>query len=281
MHEANPFSDNTIWIDESSPLSTDISRKEIEGIAIWPNKKDYEAKPKYDELSKLLALIERPEAVKLIEIDYNSKIVNLPDLSRFKNIEYFHVAGRKIKDVSILSKFSKLKNLFLVNYKPDKIPALSVDKLNGFRAIRGGLERIDFNSDYFFLQQCSKLTWFEKIQSNIIELEVCHKVDLDTLGNVAGLRKLSIIGRKNMDNLSFINKCPQLIELEIAGTDLRNTNVSGLNMSHTLKKCFIGVSDKLIKDIAMRSPSILITNGDIMFKGHDEIKYDYNYYHDY
>ena len=84
-----------------------------------------------------------------------------------------------------------------------------------------------------------------------------------------------------MDNLSFINKCPQLIELEIAGTDLRNTNVSGLNMSHTLKKCFIGVSDKLIKDIAMRSPSILITNGDIMFKGHDEIKYDYNYYHDY
>lgn len=280
MYQGNPFSKNTISIDESSPPPILTEDKNILGIAIYPNEENYNARPQLNKINELLLKIHNPNSVKLFEVDYDSNLQQLPNLEKFQNIEYLHIAGRKIKEFDIISKLNKLKSLFLVNYKFKTIPKLNIEGLIDFRAIRGKLEIIDFSSECFEFQSCQKLIKFEKIKSKKVSIESCHNVNLESFANVDKLETLEIRGIKKLISLSFLCKCNELRELVITATNMLEVDTKVLNSTQNLKKCFFGqCSKKLLRKFAQDAPTILFSNGDISFKGDEQI--DYSYYCDF
>lgn len=145
--------------------------------------------------------------------------------------------------------------------------------LTSFRAIRGQLQTIDFSANSFWLQSCRKLESFGEIHADSIWLEGCHLLDLASLKNVHGLRQLKILGRKNLDSLSFIADCTELQNVSITATDLRNTDIGTLENSKNLKTLFLGQCSKpLLREMSAKIPSVSLSNGDLTLINGQEVE---------
>lgn len=276
MYEPNPYQKNSLSIDETKPGLCQTKSVNVECIEILTSSEDFEAKPDEKSLNKVIRSIKQPKKVKAFVVDYNSKLKNLPDIEVFENLEYFHVAGRKIKAYDEIRAFKKLKNIFVAGYKGKEIRLATGVKLDYFRAIRGSLKIIDFCSNMFFLQSCGKLECFGSIDSKTIWLESCHALDLNSLQNVNGLTHLQILGRKELESLSFISKCENLQKVSITATDMRRVDVGELDKSKSLKKLFLGQCSKpLLREISEYAPSILLSNGDLTLIGGQEKEWSY------
>ncbi len=270
MYESQRYRDNTFVIDETNPVSPNQVPAGIEGIAIDASETDFKAKAKFNEIAEIFAGLEQPELIKIFTVDSDRKITKLPDYDAFVNLEYFFMAGRKVKAFDDLSHFKKLKEVFLVNYKNKTLKLQQGHLLEYFRAIRGRLEVIDFDVRRIFLQTTGKFKRFEPMASDCIWLEGCHALDMSTLAHVRGLKTLWILGRKNLETLDFIADCHDLEELSITATDLKKTDVSALNKAKKLHKLFFGCSKPLLRTLSEAVPSILMSNGDLAFLGGEE-----------
>ncbi len=268
MYEPNPYKNNRLSIDETKPELGQSDGYNIECIEILPGNEDFEAKPDDKALNKIIRSIKEPEKVKAFVVDYNSGLRCLPDISAFKSLEYFHIAGRKIKAFDEIKTFKRLKNIFFASYKGDKIRLASGVGLEFFRAIKGSLQIIDFSSTKFFLQSCGKLERLGPIDSKVMWLEGCHALDLNSLGNANRLTHLRILGRKELKSLSFISKCEDLQQVSITATDMRRVDVGVLENSKSLKKIFLGqCSQPLLREFSESAPSVLLSNGDLTLIG--------------
>jgi len=273
MFQSNPYFDTTIKVDEAAPLVANVTIEPIDGLSIEPNAFNHKAKANHDDLEDLFSRIPNPEKIKVFEVSYNANLTTLPNIERFYNLEYLYIAGRQIKDITVVEKFPKLKSLFIVNHKKNQLHVNDNCKLENFRAIRGRLETITFGADYFELQSCSKLTNFEKIEATNVQLEDCHSLDLNTLENVSGLEKIEILGRKNLASLNFLLGCSSVKNLVVTATDVRKTDTRALDKSKTLERCFLGqCNKKLLIEIASQAPRLILTNGDFAYRGEEVLK---------
>ncbi len=276
MYVPNPYKNSSITIDETKPvLSADINC-DINCIEILPSSIDYEAKPDEAALTEVLRSIKRPENVKALVVDYDSGLKRMPDIKAFTNLEYFHIAGRKIKAYQDTRFLEKLKNVYVAGYKGCDIELAPGVSLEYFRAIRGSLQKIDFSSKEFCLQSCGKLERFGSIFSETMWLEGCHTLELDSLENVKGLNSLRIMGRKKLDSLAFVSKCKSLKTVSITATDMRLVDASVLEESRSLRKLFVGQCSKpLLREFSQSAPSILLSNGDLTLIGGQEKEWSY------
>ena len=185
---------------------------------------------------------------------------------QFSNIEYAHIAGRRILKYDPLYNLDRLISLFLVNYKEASLKRFCSRNLKNFRAIRGKIETFDISTEKVFLQTCNNLTDFRKVEIRFLMIEGCHKVSLNSLANIKGLNELHLLGRKKISSFDFVQGCQNLQHLITTTTDLRKTELQALVQSTRLEYVFLGnAPNSVISFVARSNQNIRVTNGDSYF----------------
>lgn len=276
MYVSTPYRDRTVVIDESNPDIEAARRAGVQGLEIKRSLIAPGSRLDKDALNDVVQSVDDPDSIRAFVVDYNSGINSLPDLDRFRNIEYFHVAGRKLKAYQDLTSFPQLKSIFLAGFKAANLCLHPGVNLEYFRSIRGNLKSISFSSKNYWLQSCQKMQWFEDVQGESAWIEGCNSLDLNTLGRIRGLTSLRMSNIKSLDSLSFIEKCKSLEKVSITATAMNAVNVGDLEKSPCLKKLFLGQCSKdRLRAISMSAPSILLSNGDLTIIGGREKQWSY------
>lgn len=279
MYNGNPFKKNTLSIYESHPLDAAIPSK-VEAIEIWV---DYSAgaRPRPADIGTVLAKVPAAE-VKLFGIDSSSELREVPDLHRFGNLEYLHLAGRKLAAPGDLSFLRRLHTLFIAGAKESSLAGMRLGPLRNLRLIRGNTEIIDVPVGKAVLQSCQKLREFGAIELRILELEGCHHMDLATLARVRGLKDLQLLGLRRIDDFSFLRGCRELVSLQVAGSlgvqraplHFAMTDFRGLGECPGLRNVGLQLSNTKIRELAAEFPHLLISNGGVCFHGRNELPAD-------
>jgi hypothetical protein len=279
MSNRNPFKQNTLTIYESHPLDAAIPSK-VEAIEIWV---DYSAgtRPRPADIGTVLAKVPAAE-VRLFSIDSSSELREVPDLRRFSNLEYLHLAGRKLASPGDLSFLGRVHTLFIVGAKDSSLAGLRLGPLENLRLIRGNTEILDVPVGKALLQSCQKLREFGATELRILELEGCHHVDLATLSRVRGLKDLQLLNLRRIDDFSFLRGCRELVSLQVAGSlgapraPLRfaMADFRGLGECPSLRNVGLQLSNARIQELAAEFPHLLISNGGVCFHGSTELPGD-------
>src|SRR5262245_46919487 len=134
MYNGNPFVKNTLTIHESHPLDA-VAPFDVEAIEIHA---DFAAgtRPKPADIETVLAKVPAT-AIKLFAIDANSELREVPSLRRFTNLEYLHLAGRKLASPGDLSFLHRIHTLFIVGAKDSSLAGIHSGPLEYLRLIRG------------------------------------------------------------------------------------------------------------------------------------------------
>ena len=271
MFEPNPFGlSETLRIIESRPLDATV-RPNIRAISVVPDPEDDATTARREELDEVLCRLDNPERVRLFHVDYDSRLAELPHLSRFKNIEYAYIEGRKIRGYEVLGSLGKLSHLLIVNYKDRDLRRFGEQVFEVFRAIRGGLEHVEIRSRFVFLQQCTKLISFGEMEIQKLWLESCNRVDLSTVGNIRKLVELHLLSAKSIPSFEFLRSCHDLEELVVSGNPLNKTDLGALRDIRKPRRIFLVVKDALIADLASANPHVIFTNGDVCYVDGEQV----------
>lgn len=279
MYNGNPFKHNTLTIYESHPLDAAIPAK-VEAIEIWV---DYSAgtRPRPADIDTVLAKVPAAE-VKLFSIDYSSELRQVPDLRRFSNLQYLHLAGLKLASPGDLSFLRHVHTLFIAGAKDSSLAGLRLGPLDNLRLIRGNTEIMDVTAGRALLQSCQKLREFAAAELRVLELEGCHHVDLATLARVRGLKDLQLLGLRRLDDFGFLRGCRDLVSLQVAGSAgvprapvrFAMADFRGLGECPSLRNVGLQLNNSRIRELAAEFPHLLISNGGVCFRGRNELPVD-------
>jgi hypothetical protein len=279
MYNGNPFKQNTLTIYESHPLDAVIPAK-VEAIEIWV---DFSAgtRPRPADIATVLAKVPAAE-VKLFSIHPDSQLREVPDLRRFSNLEYLHLAGRKLASPGDLSFLRHVHTLFVVGAKDSSLAGLRLGPLKSLRLIRGNTQILDVPVRWAELQSCQKLREFGSVELRVLELEGCHHVDLSTLARVRGLKDLQLVGLRRLDDFSFLRGCRELVSLQVAGSlgaprapaRFAMADFRGLGDCPSLRNVGLQLNDAKIRALAAEFPHLLIGNGAVCFQGDNELPWN-------
>jgi hypothetical protein len=280
MYNGNPFVQNTLTIHESHPLDAVIPS----GVKAIEIHVDFAAgvRPRPADIEAVLAKVPATE-IKLFAIDYNSELRELPSLHRFTNLEYLHLAGRKLPSPGDLSFLHCVHTLFMVGAKEPRLAGMYLRPLKNLRLIRGKTEIIDVTVlGRALLQSCQRLREFSAVELRVLGLENCHHVDLTTLARVKGLTELHLNGLRRIDDFGFLRGCLELVSMVVAGTagapqapaNLATADFRGLAECPSLRNVRLQVSSPRIQELAIEYPQLLISNGDICFRGREQLHGD-------
>jgi hypothetical protein len=279
MYNGNPFKKNTLTIYESHPLDAVIP-SQVEAIEIWV---DYSAgtRPRPADIGTVLSKVPAAE-VKLFGIDSSSELREVPDLRRFSNLEYLHLAGAKLASPGDLSFLRHVHTLFMAGAKDSSLAGMRLGSLKNLRLLRGRTEIIDVTVGKAWLQSCQKLREFGAIELRILELEGRHHVDLATLARVRGLKDLQLVGLRRLDDFSFLRGCRELVSLQVGGSigapraPLRfaMADFRGLGECPSLRNVGLQLSNTKIQELAAEFPHLVFSNGGVCFQGRNELPFD-------
>jgi hypothetical protein len=280
MYNGNPFLKNTVTIYESHPLDA-VTASDVKAIEIQV---DFAAstRPRPADIEAVLAKVPAAE-VKLFAIDYNSELREVPSLRRFTNLEYLHLAGRKLASPGDLSFLHHVHTLFIVGAKDSCLAGVHPGPLKDLRLIRGMTEIIDVPVvGRALLQSCQKLREFGAVELRFLKLEGCHQVNLATLARVTGLKELHLNGLRRIDDFNFLSGCRELVSMLVAGTagaprapaGLALADFRGLGECPSLRNVRLQLSGSRIQELAIEYPQLLISNGDVCFRGSDRLPGD-------
>jgi hypothetical protein len=248
-------------VHEDCP-SKRTNRKNIKVISISQKEKDTENQTVPHEIQRLLDSIPCPEEILVIEVDYMSRILRIPNLERFENVEYCHIAGRRIKYYDAIYNFKSLRSLFIVNYKENDLTNFPVLSLEFFRLIRGSTTSIEIKTKYALLQNCTKL--IDMCNSNIkhLTLESCNKFSHETLKDVIGLEVLDILGYRGVLRFDWIRNCDNLKSITVTATPGSRMLLNELQ-DLNLERIWLSISNKLVIEISKKNRDAIVTNGDV------------------
>jgi hypothetical protein len=277
MYNGNPFRGNTQIVYESHPLDA-VAPADVSAVEIHVDFASG-ARPRPADIDTMLSQLSG-DRIRLFAIDYDSQLRRVPDLRRFINLEYLHLAGRKLASPGRLSFLRRLHTLFLVGAKDAQLSAVFPGPLKDLRLVRGNTEILDVSViGRTKLQSCQKLREFGEVELADVELEACHHVDLKTLDRVSGLKKLCLSAPRHTDRFDFLAGCRDLVSLTVAGSPgaptapahLASADFRGLAMCPTLRRVMLQLSDERIGELAENYPHLLIGNGNVCFRGREQI----------
>ena len=265
MYEPNPFAGKrTLSIDERMPARA-TARADIRAISIRGGRGSVSGTPDEQRIEGLLASLRRPERVELFEVDYGSSLRRVPNIDRFRNIRFAHVAGRGIRDYGALYRLRRLKSLFLVNYQQRNLEDFPRLALDSFRAIRGRLEQLAVRARFALLQDCARLRDLSGSAVGWLIMETCKRVSFPTLCNVQRLRRLELLGCRGLDNFDWIAGCETLQHLVVTAVPCSRIDLTGLTAARSLRAIFLPAPEKLIASTSA-STRAAVSNGDVWYR---------------
>lgn len=265
MYNGNPYHKKTLRLREGTPRSP-ASFAGIQAIEILANEGVKPPKPKIDSINNVLQKVPEKERIKLLGIDYNSNLNQIPAFELFPNATHVHIAGRKIKKYDSLPLLRKTRHFFLCSYKEPDLSAFRDFRLESFRAIRGRIKVYDLSSDRVLIQDCNYLSRFDRVSIRNLEIECSQKLDLASLSNVNGMKELTLRSRKSIPSFDFLEDLDQLENLTITANNLRHADKSYL-CDVGVPRMFLGVSTDTIAEIGNANHNVVVTNGDVLMHG--------------
>jgi hypothetical protein len=265
--------EDTFVIIESRPLDTPPP-SDVRHVEITADRAEgrEEAKPRPNEIDDVIRRLP-PEGVATLSIHHSSRLIRLPPIDRFRNLQVLDIEAKGIKDLGPLFALEHLERLTISGCKADNLSALQGRPFNYIRLIRGNIVRFDLTAWHVRCQYCSHLVSFAGAAISYADLEGCKQVDLSTLASVRRLISLKMVGSGPVAaNLDFALGCQELKDLTIT-TALSKTDFSALGRAPALQSVFLGVRSAVIERLASDSPHLLITNGEVCFRGGQKISY--------
>jgi hypothetical protein len=263
VHQGHPVSTGIRRVTESTPEKS--LQRPVNGLVIGVDPKNFKAKPKLDEIERLLGSVDAG-SLRLLVIEPSSRLDRVPAaVARFSELEYAHVAGRALKHYDALFELRKIKSLFVMSYREPSLWPMPELELESFRSTRDSLETCSLSADELWFQS-SKLRRFDGGTAKKLTLESCNSLDLDSLANLHGLAELQIMTNTKLPSLDFLGRCPALREISIYAS-LKDTNVDELKRSRTLTRATIQLTAKRIEEVGVANPRLAITNGVTCFMG--------------
>jgi hypothetical protein len=264
MHQGHPFRTGVRKITETKPPTS--LRRPVVGVRIVSDPKGSRAKPEIDRIESLLSSVTEPSTVRLLDIEFDCRLDRVPQgAARFSELEYAHVAGRRIVDYSALAPLRNIKSLFVTNYTEPTLWPMDGLSLDSFRSIADRLETCSLSAGTLWLQR-STLRRFTGGTVAKLQVEKCNNLDLATIAALEGLEELQIMSMPKLLDFGFLSRCSHLKRLEVYSR-LRGTNVDELKRSRTLEWVLIQLPSKLIREVGVANPNIAISNGDTCFIG--------------
>ena len=265
MRLPNPFAEaETLTIVESSPHAVRIPAT-VRAVSIRPDPGNSKAKPRLDDIDAVIAQLPS-NTIELIDIDYNCNLSRLPCLEQQTHIRYAHLGALKIRDHSPIFTLTRLESLFLVSTSLTSLAAFRDHPFKYVRLIRGGVTSFDISATSVFLQNCTKLMAFGNVTIASLILESCRRVDLTSLANVRGLRRLQLLAPASIASAAPLLDCKSLESIVITATPLSKVELGLLSAMPSLKWMFLSVGDARIAKVAEELPKVLITNGNVCFR---------------
>lgn len=262
MHQGHPFRTGVRAITESAPPSS--LRAPVVGLRIGPGDGAHRARAKLPELESLLESV-APDSVRLLEIEPASQLDWVPRaISRFTQLQYAHVAGRKLRDYSALASLREVKSLFVTGYREPTLWPMPQLALESFRSIGDSLTSCALSSKKLWFQR-SKLQAFEGGVVDELWLEKCPSLDHDSIRTLTGLRHLVLMGQ-SLVSLDFLAASPGIRMLDIFALP-KSADVDELVRTSTIERVFLGTNDKVVERIGTANPRLAITNGEACFIG--------------
>jgi hypothetical protein len=118
-----------------------------------------------------------------------------------------------------------------------------------------------------FLQRCTNLTTFGKVNIIDLILQSCRRADLASLAMVRGLRQLQLLAPGPMPSIDALCGCKSLESLVITAAPLSETDFRVLGNMPSLKWIFLTVGDTRVAEVSTALPRVMITNGSACFRG--------------
>ena len=265
MRGSNPFpKEETLTIIETRPRKVRIPAT-VRAVCIRPDPKDCKAKPRLDDMDAVMARLP-PDTVELVDIDYDCRLPRLPCLSRQRQVRYFNLGARRLRDYSPLFTLTRLEHVFLVSAALTSLSAFQNRPLKSVRLIRGHVARVDVSAPFIFLQNCTQLTAFGNVSIANLILQSCRRVHLASLARVCGLRQLRLLAPGPLPSAAALLGCKSLQSLVITATPLGNTDLGVLDAMPRLKWMFLGVGDARVAELAETLPRVMVTNGGVCFR---------------
>jgi hypothetical protein len=265
MFEPNPFGkQETVNIIETRPRTTRIPAN-VRAIRILPDPNDWKAKPLLDDIDALIGRLPH-ETVELIDIHYNSRLPRLPCLDKQNSIRYAHIGAHKVRDYGHLFELTRLKSLFLVSVPLPDLSQIRSRRLEYLRLIRGRIKHFDVPAATVFLQRCTSLRTFGKVNIINLILQSCRRADLASLAVVRGLRQLRLLAPGPVPSIDALCGCKSLESLVITAAPLSETDFRVLGNMPSLKWIFLTVGDRRVAEVSTALPRVMITNGSACFR---------------
>jgi hypothetical protein len=184
------------------------------------------------------------------------------------------VAISKPEDIDCVDQCEYLKSLEILGCPSADLSALSNVRAERFRMVGGRVRAATGGNssgrDSTKFDGCRELEDLGGLTTECLELSLCHRVDLETLGYVERLRNLWICGRNLLSSWRFVRLCPCLERLTVTGTRVDTDNWSPLIESPTLRSMWLGVPvrNRIIEMIGKAKPQCIVTNGPVtMYRG--------------
>jgi len=270
---------NTFVIVESRPLDTPpppaIRSVEIREADVHGGKPD-KARP--DEVDEVIRSIP-PDGVEVFRmgsvIGRPIQLRRLPPIDRFKNLKNVEFRAGTLQDLSPLFALEHLKILEITACPLTNLSPLRTRRLDSVRLIRGKITHFDLSARSVLLQACSHLVSFAGAEITNLDLESCNKVDLSTLASVRGLIDLRLVASGPVAaNFDFLAGCSTLRRLTIS-TPLGKTDFSALGQAPAVKFAYFAARNSALKRIALDCPDILVSNGNVCYRGQQELPGQY------
>jgi len=262
MYQGHPFRTGVRAITESAPPSS--LRAPVIGLRIGPGDGHHRARAKLTELETLLDSV-APGPLRLLEIDPSSQLDRVPRaVERFMQLQYAHVAGRKLRDYGALASLRAITSLFVTGYRETTLWPMPQLALQSFRSIGDSLVSCALSSKKLWLQR-SKVRRFEGGTVDELWLDKCLSLDHESIRHLVGLRHLTLMGQP-LASLDFLAASPTIRSLDVFALP-KSTNVDELLRSTTLERVFLGVTAKMVERIGRANPRLAITNGETCFMG--------------
>lgn len=265
MDMIKPFdASSTLTIAEDAPKNS-TGRTGIRAVVIRPARSTLKSKVNQDGVQALLDSLPEPEKLRLVEISYESRLRSVPNLTRFPNVQFAHVAGRSLKDYAPLYSLERLRSLYLVNYPKRDLDDFLPTQLEYLRAIRGSVSNLRVVAQSAHLQYCGKLVDLSGAAISSLTIESCNQLNCASIANIRGLERLNLLACKSLADFNWAQGCRSLQHLSVTAIPASHLDLDTLAGS-AVPQLFLAVPKKKIAEVARRAPNSVVSNGDCWYR---------------
>lgn len=235
--------------------------------------------PKLESVFIRGSLIERIDELKELPLlqrvlvsTYRSSrrtLLPLADLS----LRSLSVTIEKSADMNAISRIHPVEALSLSKWPLRDLSAISSLSIGILKLRLGKLESLNGlpRNRQTLLIGCRKLKWATNTWAPSLHIDMCHSLQLHTLGQVDGLHSLRLTHMKRIDTLDFIDCCHKLEHLTITATKIGPIDLSSLVEHPTLTEVWMGLADRQVAEVASSNRRLSLSNGRVYFSDGCEI----------